>query len=141
MTVIGRIARVALIVMTLFLAVTALLGGLAIIAGVNVPSSAELSSSVFGGATIPGIALFAVVGGSALLAAILLLRRSRFALLFATTAAVIIMFFEFVEVMVIGAPPGVARTLQLLYFGLGTAMVVAAMVCWFVDLLPARQPR
>jgi hypothetical protein len=44
------------------------------------------------------------------------------------------MFFEFVEVLVIGSPAGMARTLQILYFGTGTAIIVASMGVWFLDI-------
>jgi hypothetical protein len=44
------------------------------------------------------------------------------------------MFFEFVEVMVIGAPPGLGRTLQMFYFGLGVVITVVSMGIWFLDL-------
>jgi hypothetical protein len=133
-TVIRKIVRVGLIVLTLFLAATALAGGFALVAGINVPSSEQLTRSVFGGPTLPGIALFVVVGGSALLAAILLIRNSRFAALAGTAAGITIMFFEFVEVLVIGSPPGVAQALQIFYFGLGTIMVTLGIAWWFIDL-------
>ncbi len=44
------------------------------------------------------------------------------------------MFFEFVEVLVIGSPAGVARTLQIIYFGLGTLITIAALGMWFIDI-------
>ena len=44
------------------------------------------------------------------------------------------MFFEFVEVMIIGSPAGIVRTLQIFYFGLGTAITIASMGTWFLDL-------
>jgi putative exporter of polyketide antibiotics len=56
------------------------------------------------------------VGGSARLAALLLMGKYRFAILSSTAAGVIIMVFEFVEVPVIGSPPGVTRALQMFYF-------------------------
>jgi hypothetical protein len=86
-----------------------------------------LNDSVFKNFIIPGLALGFIVGGSALFAAILLLRKSKFALLFSATGGIIIMFFEFIEVMVIGSPAGIARTLQIFYFGLGTAIVIPSM--------------
>lgn len=130
-----KILNVTLIVLTGFLALTAILGGLAILLGINVPSVEELEDSIFHGVTIPGLALLLIVGGSALLAVILLVRKSKFALPFATVAGIIIMFFEFVEVLIIGSPAGVAQTLQIFYFGLGTLMVSLAMGIWLLDLL------
>jgi hypothetical protein len=134
MTLLRKIFNVTLIVLNAFLALTAILGGLAILAGVHVPSTEELTTSIFKGATVPGIALTLIVGGSALLATILLLRKSNFALLASILAGIIIMFFEFVEVQIIGAPPGVAQNLQIFYFGLGTLIACVALGMWLIDL-------
>jgi hypothetical protein len=127
---------IVLIVLTFFLSLTAILGGIALLAHINTPPVEMLQGSTFRDYTIPALALMLIVGGSALFAAILLLRKSKFALLFAATAGVIIMFFEFVEALIIGSPAGAARTLQIFYFGLGTLVVIAAMSAWFLDLLP-----
>jgi hypothetical protein len=135
----GKFAFVVLIVLNGFLALTAFLGGAALVAGINVPSAEMLGSSIFRGYVIPGLSLFVFVGGGAALAAALLIRKSRFALLASTAAGVIIMFFEFVEVLVIGSPPGVARTLQIFYYGLGTVSVILSLAVWFVDLLPGSE--
>jgi hypothetical protein len=135
-----KVLNITLIVLNGFLALTAILGGLAILAGVNVPSSEELTASIFKGAAIPGIALTLIVGGSGLLATILLVRKSKYALFTSILAGIIIMFFEFVEVQIIGAPPGVAQTLQIFYFGLGTLIVGVALGIWFIDLQSVKPP-
>jgi hypothetical protein len=126
--------NIVLIVLTLFLALTAVAGGIALLTGLNTPPVAMLQGSPFRDYAIPGLSLAIIVGGSALLAAILLLRKSKFAILAAATAGVVIMFFEFVEALVIGSPAGVARSLQIFYFGLGTLIVVVAMGIWFLNL-------
>jgi hypothetical protein len=126
--------NIILIVLTIFLALTAVAGGIALIANLNTPPVAMLEGSLFRDYTIPGLALAVIVGGSALCAAILLLRKSKFGPLAAAAAGVIIMFFEFVEALIIGSPVGVARNLQIFYFGLGTLIVVVAMGLWFLDL-------
>jgi hypothetical protein len=126
---------VTLIVLNIFLALTAILGGLAILLGINVPSTAELEQSFFKWATIPGIALTVIVGGSAAFASVLLIRKSRFGPVIAAAAGMIIMFFEFVEVMIIGSPAGVAETLQIVYYGVGTFITGLALAVWFLDLL------
>jgi hypothetical protein len=95
-------------------------------------------NGIFNDYTIPGLSLGLIVGGSAAFAAVLLIRRSPFSTLFAATAGIIIMFFEFVEVLVIGSPAGIARNLQIFYFGLGTLIVITSMAAWFLDL--RRQP-
>jgi len=122
------------IILTVFLALTAFLGGIGLLTGLTPLPIEDLEGSIFNDYTIPAISLFVIIGGSALLAAIMLIRKSKFALLCSTTAGTIIMFFEFVEVMVIGAPPGIARTLQLFYFGLGVVIIVVSMGIWFLDL-------
>ena len=129
-----KIIHVILIVLNIFLALTSSLGGIALLANLNAPPLEQLQGSIFKDWTVPGLSLFLIVGGSALFAAILLFRKSKFALLFSTTAGIIIMFFEFVEVLVIGSPAGVARTLQIFYFGLGAAIVAMSMGAWFIDL-------
>ena len=130
-----NILYVILIVLTIFLALSAVAGGIGLIANFNSPPLEQLQGSIFKDWTIPGLSLAILAGGSALFAALLLYRKSKFALLFSATAGVVIMFFEFVEVLVIGSPPGVARALQIVYFGTGTAIVAAAMGIWFLDLL------
>ena len=117
---IKKVAYMILIVLTGFLALTAFGGGIGLLANIYAPPVTDLQGSIFKDFTIPGLSLFVIVGGSALLATILLVRKSKFAVLFATVAGIIIMFFEFVEVLVIGSPPGVARALQIFYYGLGT---------------------
>jgi hypothetical protein len=134
---IAKALRVILIVLTLFLTVTAFLGGIALLAGLNAPPVEMLQGSPFHNWTIPGLGLALIVAGSALFAAILLLRKSKYALLFVTTAGVIIMFFEFIEALVIGSPVGAARVMQISYFGLGTLIVVASLGMWFLELLSA----
>jgi hypothetical protein len=133
---IRQIAHIVLIVLTGFLALTAFAGGIGLLAGFNAPPVDSLKGSLFKDFTIPGLSLFVIVGGSALLAAILLGRKSKFAVLFATVAGIIIMFFEFVEVLVIGSPPGIAQTLQTIYFGLGIMITIVSIGIWFIELLP-----
>lgn len=129
-----KILTIFSIIFAGFLAITALLGGMMLVADVNAPSVTLLQGTPFSSYLIPGLALTVIVGGSALFAFILLLRKSKFALLIATTAGTIVMFFEFIEKLVIGSPVGVAGFLQLFYFGLGTLMIVLSMGIWFLEL-------
>ena len=135
MKIVRRALNIVLIILSFFLALTAIAGGIALLANITPVPLELLQGSPFTTYTIPGLALTVIVGGSGTLAAILLLRKSRFAVLFAAAAGIIVMFFEFVEMLVIGSPAGVARTLQIFYFGLGTLIVAAAMGRWFLDLL------
>lgn len=130
---IRKIAYIVLIVLIAFLALTAIGGGIGILAGFGTPI-VDLEHAIFKDLTIPGLALMVVVGGGALAADILLIRRSRFAVLAATAAGIIIMFFEFVEVMVIGSPTGPAQAMQIIYYGLGTVITIVTLGIWFIDL-------
>ena len=129
-----KVAYYILIALTGFLALTALLGGIGLLARIYSPPVEDLQGSIFRDFTIPGLALFVIVGGSALLATLLLIRKSKFAILMAIVAGFIIMFFEFVEVLVIGSPPGVAQALQIFYYGLGTIITIVSIAIWFIDL-------
>jgi hypothetical protein len=133
-----KICIVILIILTGFLALTGLLGGIALLAGINTPPLRQLEGSMFKDFTVPGAALVVFVGGSGMLATLMLIRKNRFAVLLATLTGIIIMFFEFVEVLVIGSPPGIARTLQIFYFGLGTFITGLSISIWFIDLFSGK---
>ena len=132
---ITKILHYTLIALNGFLALTAFAGGIGLLANLNAPPVEMLQGSPFRNYTVPGLALFVIVGGGGLLSAILMGRRNKFALLFSIAAGIVIMFFEFVEMLVIGSPAGVARTLQIFYFGLGTLIVAVALLRMFLDLL------
>jgi len=114
-----------------------LAGGVGLLTALNAPPVTNQQGSVFEDFTVPSLALFVLVGGSALLAVVLLVRRDRLGTLCAAASGLAIMVFEFVEVLVIGAPPGIARTLQIFYFGLGTLIVAVSLAARLMELLPA----
>jgi hypothetical protein len=134
MQTITRTIRTLLIVLTSFLTLTAIGGGIQLLTGFYVPPVEMLAGSPFADYTIPGLALGLVVGGSALIAAVLLIRKNKFASLASASAGVIVMTFEFVEVLVIGFPEGAAGFMQLLYFGLGIIIVAVSFGQWFFEL-------
>jgi hypothetical protein len=123
-----------LIFLTGFLALTGMLGGIALVAQFNSPPTEQLNGSIFNNFTIPGIALAIMVGGSALSSAILLIRKNVFAPLFSILTGIIIMSFEFIEVIVIGSPIGIARNLQLFYFGIGITISILSISVLYIDM-------
>ncbi len=135
MPTLTKFIRILLIVLTIFLALSAFAGGIQLLEGTYAPPVDLLAGSPFDSYVIPGLALGLIVGGSALFAAVLLIRKSRFALLASVAAGLIIMFFEFVEVLVIGSPAGPAFFLQVFYFGLGMLIVVVSLGQWFFEML------
>jgi hypothetical protein len=132
---IRKIIIAILIFLTGFLSLTGMLGGIALIANFNSPPVEQLNGSFFKNFTIPGIVLALLVGGSSLLAAILLVRKNVIAPLFSVLSGIIIMSFEFVEVLVIGSPEGIARNLQIFYFGIGMIICILSISVWFIDML------
>jgi hypothetical protein len=97
--VVHGVLRIVLIVLDAFLALTAVAGGIGLLAGVNAPPVEMLAGSPFRSYTIPGLALLVIVGGSALVAAVVVLRRQRWGALASGVAAAMIVGFEIVEVL------------------------------------------
>jgi len=131
----ANILRVLQIILNILLAVTAIPGGIMLLVNFYAPPVEQLQGSIFNNFTIPGLALAVIVGGSAIVATIFLLKKSKFGTMLTATAGVIIMFFEFVEVLVIGSPAGPGQIMQIGFFGLGTLMMIASYGAWFLDLL------
>jgi hypothetical protein len=130
-----RFVHVLLIVLAGVLGLSAVPGGITLLVGFYAPPVEQLKGSIFSDFTIPGLTLLLFVGGSAVLATVLLVRRSRFGALSAALSGAIVMSFEFVEVLAIGSPPGPARVMQLLYFGVGLGLVGLSLVAMSIDVL------
>ncbi len=122
------VLRGAMVLLTGFLALSAIPGGIMLLAGVYAPPVQQLEGTVFSSFLVPGLALLVIVGGGALLALVLLMRRSRLAPVAAGLSGLFVMVFEFVEVLAIGSPPGPAFVMQVLYFGIGSALVCLALL-------------
>ena len=126
----NRFLRITLIVLDAFLALTAFAGVIGLLTGVAAPPVEQLAGSPFKDYTIPALALFVLVGGGALVAAIMTILRHPLAPLASAAAGGMIIFFEIVEVFAIGSEPGVARNLQIFYFGLGLVILLLALLQW-----------
>jgi hypothetical protein len=134
MKTLANFLRILLVIFTVLLAVAAIPGGIMLMVNFFAPPVEQLQGSLFKDFTIPGMALAVIVGGSAVLALIFLIKKSRFGPMLAATSGVIIMFFEFVEVLVIGSPAGAAQIMQIAFFGLGTLLMIASLGTWFLEL-------
>jgi hypothetical protein len=128
-----RPLRVLLILLNGFLALTAIAGGVGLLADLNAPPVTALAGSPFSDYTIPGLALLIVVGGTAVIATLLSARKHALAALVSCLAGAVIVVFEIVEVLVIGSPPGIARTLQLFYFSLGGILIAVSLIYWVLS--------
>jgi hypothetical protein len=123
-----RVEHIVLTLMVAFLALTAVAGGAALLTGDISPGPELLAGSPFNSYLIPGLSLLVLVGGSALVATFLMLVRQPSGVAATAVAGVMIMGFEVVEVLVIGSPAGLARNLQIFYFGLG--LLITALAGW-----------
>lgn len=125
-----RVEYIVLTLMVAFLAVTAVVGGAALLTGDIAPGLELLAGSPFSSYVIPGLSLLVLVGGSAVVATFMLLVRHPAGVAASAVAGVMIMGFEVVEVLVIGSPAGIARNLQIFYFTLGLLITVLAGWMW-----------
>lgn len=116
-------ARKFLIVLTAFLAITAILGGLALAGGLLKPP-VEMLRGMFGGDYLfPGLALMLLVGEPAANSVYFLIKNQlKRARIWSQIAAAAIIIFEIVEIAVIGSPPGPSQVMQIFYLALGAVI-------------------
>jgi len=95
-TAAGRAERVGLAILDGFLGLTAAAGGLCLLLRVPyvTPPTDLLAGSPFGDYTIPGLALFILVGGGALLATLLVLNHAPLGPAFSALAGLMILVFD-----------------------------------------------
>jgi hypothetical protein len=127
-----RTVKVILILLTSFLAISAMGGGFALFMGLNTPPLSLLAGTPFTSYFVPGLCLFFLVGGLSLISAIAQIKACSFAPHITAIIGFSILVFEFVEILTIGSPKGIARILQILYFSIG----ISILACLFISLLP-----
>lgn len=123
--------RVPLLIIQGFVALTAIVGGAAMVAsslnddlgGVIALSPEYLQGSPFTSYLIPGVLLGAVLGGLHLVAFLMLLRRHRWAQFIAAVAGFGVLIWIFVQMMFIPF-----SVLQAVYFGAGLAELVLVLL-------------
>lgn len=121
--------RSALIALDLFVALTAVGGGIALALGAEAgrfPRS-WLAGAPFVDYTAPGLILASAVGGSALAAAIALIRGSSVAPGAAAAAGVVLVGWIVGEVALVSADNELVSPMEALYLVVGAAMIVLGM--------------
>ena len=127
-------AWVALTVISGFNALSALAGGIAILAGwLQMPQS-MLDSGPFDSFVWPGIILLIVVGGTQTTSLCVLLWRSRTSLVWSALAGFGMIIWIFVETGVIAG----LSWLQVLYFGTGTSQLILVLI--LLGIVSSRRP-
>lgn len=117
------IERRMIIVVNLFVAVSAIAGGFAILAGWLAPPIEALEGSIFASYDVPALALLILVGGTAVVASIALIRHLNWAAAASVLAGLTLMAYLLVEV----ATLGLSTWLQPFYFVVALIMIVLAL--------------
>lgn len=112
-----------LVIVTVFNALSALAGGIAILAGLLPLPLSMLEGSPFDSFFWPGVILLLVVGGTQSVSAILLLRRRNASLLWSAVAGFGMIIWIFVETGIIQG----SSWLQILYFATGAAQLALVL--------------
>lgn len=124
---IDKLARQILVVVELFIGLTAVAGGFALLFHwIELPIEL-LRDSPLSSYDIPGVVLMAVVGGSALFAAFAVQHRHPWAPELSILAGVASIAWIAVEIAIVGP---VAPALQGLYFALGLVTILLAARLW-----------
>jgi hypothetical protein len=124
-----RILRIALIVVDLFAALTAIAGGVALIAGVIQFPLEWLQSTPFSSYTIPGLILAIIVGGSALVATATMLTGRSVGVIASLAAGFIIAGWTVGEVAMLGY----VSWLQPFMFVVGLVTIGLAVWLWMIE--------
>ena len=121
--------RIVIGVLTGFIALTAIGGGIALLTGAeaNRFPAEWLEGTPFKDYTIPALLLAIAVGGSSLVACVTILRGQNAGTPASMLAGLIMMGYIVVEVLILKqAPPG-PTPIEIMYFGLGLAVFLLAV--------------
>ena len=126
--------RLGIVVLTGFIALTAIGGGIALLTGAGGQRFPLewLEGSPFLDYTIPALLLVGVVGGSSLLACLTILRTPQLGTLISMAAGLTLMGYIVGEVQLLRQVPPGPTPMEWLYFGLG--LLVFLFGRWYLEL-------
>ena len=128
-----RSVRWTVAILSWFIAVTAIGGGVAILTGVDEFPLEWLRNTPFTSYTVPAVLLI-LVGASSLFAAVAILRRGVSGIFAAMVAGAFMAGYIVVEVLVLEqTPPGPTWT-EYLYFALGALVFGLGLYLWRMEL-------
>jgi hypothetical protein len=122
--------RITIGILTAFIALTAIGGGSAMLAGVDRFPLEWLAGTPFNNYTIPALLLAVVVGGSALSAAVTIVTKRKIAVFASMAAGLIMVGYIVVEVMLLSQVPPGPTWVEGVYFGLGLLIFGLAVYLW-----------
>ena len=129
------IIRITIGILTGFIALTAIGGGVALLVGAEDERFplAWLEGTPFKSYTIPALLLAVVVGGSALAACMTIFINFDLGLLAAVLSGLLLIGYITIEVMILKQIPPGPTVIEYLYFGLGSSIVVIAGYMWLTE--------
>jgi hypothetical protein len=122
--------RITIGILTAFIALTAIGGGIAMLTGVDRFPLAWLEGTPFSNYTIPALLLAVVVGGSSLIAAVAIFMGRDIGVFASMAAGLIMVGYIGVEVMILNQVPPGPTWIEILYFGLGLLIFGLAAYLW-----------
>jgi hypothetical protein len=124
-------ARIALVAIDGFAAVSAIGGGLALVTGLEGARFpvAWLHGTPFSSYTVPGLILAVVVGGSAAVAAVATLRNSMAGALASVFAGVIMLGWIVGEILILNQPTR-PTWIEVIFLAVGVIMVLLGLALW-----------
>ena len=127
--------RIAIGVLTGFIALTAIGGGIAMLVGAEADRFPLewLQGTPFKDYTIPALLLTLAVGGSSLTASATAFTGRKVGALAAMTAGLIMVGYIVVEVLILKQVPPGPTVIEYLYFGLGLATFGLAAYLWIAE--------
>lgn len=130
-----RMSGAALFVASLFVGLTAVFGGVTLVAGVDKFPPSWLTGTLFSSYLIPGLILAVVVGGSAVVAAVTALRSRERATLWSMLAGAILLGWLAGERLIL-PPPAFSPQfwwLEAVYVAAGLMMLAPAAAVWRLE--------
>jgi hypothetical protein len=134
--------RIVIGLLTGFIALTAIGGGIALLTGAEGDRFPLewLQGTPFKDYTIPALLLAIVVGGSSLAACVTIFTGRKASTLVSMLAGLIMVGYIVVEVLILKqVPPGPAP-IEYMYFGLGLAIFLLAAYIWWAEHLRKPAP-
>lgn len=118
-------------VLDVFVALSAIGGGIAMLVGVDKLPLDWLRNTPFDTYTVPTLLLAIVVGGTSFMAAVAVFADNELGVVASMVAGLIMSGWIVVEVLTINAPK--PSWIEGVYFGLGLAILGLAMYLWVYD--------
>lgn len=124
--------RIVIGVITAFIALTAIGGGMALLSGLEGERFplVWLEGTPFKNYTIPALLLTIVVGGSSLIACITIFKNLKTGIVFSLVAGMIMVGFIAVEVLILEQSPPGPTPIEKMYFTLGVTTFLLAGFLW-----------